>query len=99
MPLFQPVLSWSWDLLLRPRAIASLLSIVGQHHLCLAEIMQRGPLSSKLCTPFKENSPSHRSASSFAEFLAQAMVQILAMAGGCLHWLGGARERRELAEF
>lgn len=83
----------------RPRAIASFLSIVGQHHLFLAGIMQRGPLSNKLCRPFKEISASHRSASSFAEFLARALVQTVAVAGGRLHGLGGARERRELAEF
>lgn len=62
---------------------------MGQHRLFLAEVMQRGSLGNRLCRPFKENSPFHRFASSFAEFIAQATVQIMAVAGGCLHWLSG----------
>lgn len=86
----------------RPRGIASLLSIVGQHCLCLDEIMQRSPMSIKLCSPFKENNPSHRFACSFAEFIAQPVLQIMTMAGAASTGLVGmltAREGKELTKF
>lgn len=68
---------WCWK---RLRSIASLLSIVGQHCLFLAEAMQRGPLSNRLRRPSKETGCSQRFASSFAEFIVQATTAALVAA-------------------